>query len=198
MLTLSDHCTHQGQTMCTQICLFKATYRLSMSESHHFTVQKVGKTSKSCYHYQNTSPVKDRLSLRAIKYVHSKATYRLSMSESHHFTVQQGGKGANHVTIIRSLHCQGQLITAFTQCVGNLHAEYERITPFHSVASGEKEQIMSPLSLKHVYSKATYRLSMSESHHFTVYQVEKGGKIMLPLSNHFTVKDSLSLHVLNT
>ena len=29
---------------------------------------------------------------------------------------------------------------------GNLKTEYERITPFHSVAGGEKEQIMLPLS----------------------------------------------------
>ena len=29
---------------------------------------------------------------------------------------------------------------------GNLPTEYERITPFHSVASGEKEEIMLPLS----------------------------------------------------
>ena len=31
-------------------------------------------------------------------------------------------------------------------------------------------------ALKYVFSKATYRLSMGESHHFTVYQVEKRKK----------------------
>jgi len=62
---------------------------------------------------------------------------------------------------------------------GNLPSEYEQITPFHIVASGEKERIMLPITslikdrlcaLKYVFSKATYQpvLSMSESHHFTV------------------------------
>ena len=44
---------------------------------------------------------------------------------------------------------QGYTIATCTQTLlfkGNLPAEYERITPFHSVSSGEKEQIMLLLS----------------------------------------------------
>ena len=177
MLPLSDHFTRQGQTitMCTLICLFqgnllpeneqitpfrmqqvgkrskscyhyqitspvkdrlslralkyvysKVTYRLSMSESHHFTVQQVGKRSKSCYNYQITSPFKNRLSIRALKHVYSKATYGLSMSESQHFTVQQVGKGANHVNIIRSLYpSRIDYVHSNMSIQGNLQAEYE-------------------------------------------------------------------------
>ena len=84
MLPLSDYFIVKD-SLSLHALNASATYSLSMSESHHFTVYQVGKRSKSCYHYQITSPVKDRLSLRALK--HSKATYRLSTSESHHFTV---------------------------------------------------------------------------------------------------------------
>ena len=60
---------------------------------------------------------------------------------------------------------------------GNLPSEYEQITAFHIVASGEKEQIMLPITsliknrlcaLKYVFSKSTYQLNMCESHHFTL------------------------------
>ena len=105
----------------------KVTYRLSMSESHHFTVKQVGKRSKSCYHYQITVPTKDRLC--APIYVYSKETNHLSMSESHHFTVYQG---ANNVTIIRSLH------------LPRIDYRY----------------------MQYVHSKATYKLSMSKLHQF--------------------------------
>jgi len=75
-------------TMCTQIHLFKATYWLSISESHisqcskwekganHVTIIRVLHSSRIDYHY-----------ICALKYVYSKATYPLSMIESHHFTV---------------------------------------------------------------------------------------------------------------
>ena len=81
----------------------KATYRLSMSESDHFTVWQVGKRSKSCYHYQITSPVNDRVSLHVLRYLYSKATYPLSMNHTSS-QCSKWGKGANHGTIIRSLH----------------------------------------------------------------------------------------------
>ena len=45
---------------------------------------------------------------------------------------------------------KGQTITMCAQIhlfKGNLPAEYKRTTPFYSVASGEKEQIMLPLSV---------------------------------------------------
>ena len=86
---------------------------------------------------------------------------------------------------------QGQSITTCTQiCLfkSNLPPEYERIGPFHSVASGEKEEIMLPLShhftwqgvslceLKYLYSKTIYLLRMSQQHHFTVWQVGKRRK----------------------
>ena len=38
----------------------------------------MGKRSKSCYHYQITILIKDKLSLHALKYMYSKATYVLS------------------------------------------------------------------------------------------------------------------------
>ena len=151
MLPLSDHFTRQGvkdrlSLRALKYVYSKATYRLSVSESHHLTVQQVGKRSKSCYHYQITVPVKDRLC--ALQYILSKATYKLSMSESHHFTVYQVGK--------RSKSCYHHQITVPVkdrQCAlkyvlskDNLLTEYERITPFHSVSSGEKEQITVPLS----------------------------------------------------
>ena len=55
--------------------------------SCQFTVQQVGKRRESCYHYQIASLIKDRPSLRALKYIYSKATYLLSTSKSCQFTV---------------------------------------------------------------------------------------------------------------
>ena len=94
---LSDHFTCQGQTIttCNQIHLFQGNVPPELSQLHQFTVQQVQKRSNSCYDYQITSLVKDRLSLRAVKYVYSKATYLLKMSQSHQFTVQQVGKRSN-------------------------------------------------------------------------------------------------------
>ena len=90
-------------------------------------------------------PVKDKLSLHAIKYVHSKETYRLSMSESQ---CSKCGKGANHV--ISQLHlsridyCYVHSNTSIQRQLTSWECEW--ITPFHSVASGEKEQITLSLS----------------------------------------------------
>ena len=91
---------------CTQIHLFKATYQLSMSESHHFTLQQVGKRSKSII---IASLVKDNfIELWQCTQIHLfKATYQLSMSESHHFTVQQGGKRSKSCYHYQSITRQG-------------------------------------------------------------------------------------------
>ena len=74
-------------------------------QQHHFTVQQVGKRSKSCYHYQITSPVKDRLSLRALKINTSIQRQLTGWVWANHIISQcsKWGKVANHVTIT----CQG-------------------------------------------------------------------------------------------
>ena len=112
------------------------------------TISQSSKWGKGANHVtiiRSLPPVKDKLSLHAIKYVHSKETYRLSMSESQ---CSKCGKGANHV--ISQLHlsridyCYVHSNTSIQRQLTSWECEW--ITPFHSVASGEKEQITLSLS----------------------------------------------------
>ena len=120
-------------------------------------------------------------------------------------------KNAHHGSATDHFTRQGQIITTCTkvnQLKGNLPSVNESVTPVHSVASGEKEQIMLPLSKK--------QLMLPSSDLFTCQgqiittctkihqlkgnlpsvnesvtpgsQCSKWGKkqLMLPLSDHFT------------
>jgi len=80
---------------------------------------------------------------------------------------------------------------------GNLHPEYERITPVHSVASGEK-QTMLPLSdhssrvdYHYVHPNTSIQRQLTNFKYEWItpfHSVASGEKeqIMLPLSDHFT------------
>ena len=62
VLPLASLVKHRPSICALKYVNSKATYPLSMIESHNFTVQQLGKRSGSCYHYQITSLIKDRVS----------------------------------------------------------------------------------------------------------------------------------------
>ena len=97
MLPLSDHFTHQGQTItrCTQIRLFNGNLPPENECRTSSQCSKWGKRSNSCYHYQIHLLVKNELKLLALK-VFSNATYLLITSYSIS-ECSKWGKGANHV-----------------------------------------------------------------------------------------------------
>ena len=110
------------------------------------------------------------------------------------------GKGANHVTIIKSLHLSRiDTCTQIHLFKGNVPAEYRWITPFHSVASGKKEQLMLPLAdhLTHQGWSITMWTQIrqfkgnlpAEYDWITQFHgaaIGEKEQIMLPLSDHFT------------
>ena len=93
------------------------------------------------------SLIKDRVSLCALKYLYSKATYILSIGGNH--TSSQHSKWEKGATCVTSLIKDRLSLHAHKHVYSkacNLHPENESVAPVHSVASGEKEQIMLQLS----------------------------------------------------
>ena len=161
--------------MCTHICLFKGNLRPEYERITPFHSVAGGEKEKILLAI--TSLIKDRL-------VNSNTSFQRQLTNwicVNHIISHRSkwGKGANHVTIIRSLH---------PSRINYLHSymSIQRKLTFwvrtnHTISQCSKWRkganhvtIIRSLvkdrlcTLKYVHSKATYRLSMSESHHFTV------------------------------